>query len=160
MTGNKIPMTVSGHQKLMDELEHLKRVVRKEVIEAISEARKHGDLRENAEYHSAKERQSFVEGRIVELESKLSHAQIIDVTKITPTGRVIFGATVVLINVDNDETSTYTIVGEEESDIKESKISITSPIARALIGKEVGDLVDITTPSGMVSYEIIEVNYI
>lgn len=160
MSGQKIPMTVEGHQKLQAELEHLKRVVRKEVIEAISEARKHGDLKENAEYHAAKERQSFVEGRIIELESKVSMAQVIDTTKITPTGKVIFGVTVVLINVDNDEVATYKIVGEEEADLKESKISITSPIARALIGKEEGDVVDISTPGGVVSFEIDQVKHI
>lgn len=160
MSGQKIPMTVEGHQKLQTELEHLKRVVRKEVIEAISEARKHGDLKENAEYHAAKERQSFVEGRIIELESKVSMAQVIDTNKITPTGKVIFGVTVVLINVDNDEVATYKIVGEEEADLKESKISITSPIARALIGKEKGDVVDISTPSGIVSFEIDQVKHI
>lgn len=158
-TGKKIPMTVLGYEKLVNELDHLVRVVRKEVIEAISEARKHGDLKENAEYHAAKERQSFVEGRIIELQTKLSNAQVIDITKITPSGRVVFGVTVVLTNIDNDETSIYTIVGEEEAEIKENKISITSPIARALIGKEIGDLVDITTPAGIISYEIVEVKH-
>ena len=160
MSTQKIPMTVAGHEKLQAELEHLKRVVRKEVIEAISEARKHGDLKENAEYHAAKERQSFVEGRILELEAKVSMAQVIDVTKITPAGKVVFGVTVVVINVDNDETSTYQIVGEEEADLKENKISITSPIARALIGKEEGDVVDISTPSGVISFEIDQVKHI
>ena len=160
MAGQKIPMTVTGHQVLVDELENLKRVVRKEVIEAISEARAHGDLKENAEYHAAKERQSFVEGRIAELEGKLSLSQVIDVSKIPHTGRVVFGVTVDLINIDNDETSTYKIVGEEEADLKQRKISITSPIARALIGKEEGDIVDINTPGGLVSYEITTVKHI
>lgn len=160
MSDAKVPMTVHGHKKLQEELDHLKRVVRREVIEAISEARKHGDLRENAEYHAAKERQSFVEGRIVELEAKLSRAQVIDVTKVTPSGRVVFGATVEVINTDNDEKSIYQIVGEEEADVKENKISITSPIARALIGKEIGDVVDIRTPGGVISYEIDQIKYI
>ena len=160
MAGQKIPMTVTGHQVLVDELENLKRVVRKEVIEAIAEARAHGDLKENAEYHAAKERQSFVEGRIAELEGKLSLSQVIDVSKIPHTGRVVFGVTVDLINIDNDETSTYKIVGEEEADLKQRKISITSPIARALIGKEEGDIVDINTPGGLVSYEITTVKHI
>ncbi|MAZ39936.1 MAG: transcription elongation factor GreA [Legionellales bacterium] len=159
MTGKKIPMTVTGHQVLVDELDNLKRVVRKEVIAAIAEARAHGDLKENAEYHAAKERQSFVEGRIAELESKLSLAQVIDVSKIPHTGRVVFGVTVELINIDNDETSSYQIVGEEEANLKQRKISVTSPIARALIGKDEGDIVDITTPGGLVSYEITHVKH-
>jgi len=153
-------MTVDGHKKLSDELEHLKRVVRKEVIDAISEARAHGDLKENAEYHAAKEKQSFVEGRIKELESKISLAQVIDVTKVPHTGRVVFGVTVTLVNIDNDEESVYQIVGEEEANLKENKISVTSPIARALIGKEEGEVVDITTPGGLVSYEIAEIKHI
>ena len=159
MTGKKIPMTVTGHQVLVDELDNLKRVVRKEVIAAIAEARAHGDLKENAEYHAAKERQRFVEGRIAELESKLSLAQVIDVSKIPHTGRVVFGVTVELINIDNDETSSYQIVGEEEANLKQRKISVTSPIARALIGKDEGDIVDITTPGGLVSYEITHVKH-
>lgn len=157
---NKIPMTVLGHQKLIEELEHLKRVVRKEVIEAISEARKHGDLKENAEYHAAKERQSFVEGRIAELEGKLANAYVIDITKIEMHGRVIFGTTVELINLSSNETVSYKIVGEDEADIKLGKISVTSPLARALIGKEEGEVVEVSTPAGIISYEIDAVKHI
>jgi transcription elongation factor GreA len=150
----KIPMTVGGKTKLQEELDHLKRVVRIEVINAIAEARAHGDLKENAEYHAARERQSFVEGRIEQLESVLSRAEVIDVTRIPHTGRVIFGVTVQLINTDNDDIIIYQIVGEEEADIKAGKISVTSPLARAMIGKEEGDVIEVQTPAGIISYEI------
>lgn len=157
---NKIPMTVLGAQLLKEELQRLKSVERPEVIKAIAEARAHGDLKENAEYHAAKERQSFIEGRIEEVESKLSHAQVIDVTKLNNDGRIVFGATVNLINLDNDNEITYQIVGEDEADIKASKISVSSPIARALIGKVEGDVVVVNTPGGKTEYEIANVKYI
>lgn len=156
----RVPMTVVGEQQLRAELEQLKSVERPDVIKAIAEARAHGDLRENAEYHAAKERQGFIEGRISEIEAKLSQAQVIDVTKMTNNGRVIFGATVVLINQQNEEEVTYHIVGDDEADLKQQKISVNSPIARGLIGKEEGDDVVIKTPSGNISFEIKEVNYV
>jgi transcription elongation factor GreA len=155
----RIPMTVSGKHKLHDELEHLKKIVRPEIIAAIAEARAHGDLKENAEYHAARERQSFTEGRIEHLEAVLSHAEVIDVKRIPHTGRVIFGVTVDLINTDNDEILIYQIVGEQEADIKAGKISISSPLARAMIGKEEGDVVEIHTPAGLLSYEIEKVRH-
>lgn len=155
----KIPMTVGGKVKLQEELDHLKRVVRVEVINAIAEARAHGDLKENAEYHAARERQSFVEGRIEQLESILSRIEVIDVTRIPHTGRVIFGVTVELINTDNDEVIIYQIVGEEEADIKSGRISVTSPLARAMIGKEEGDVIEVQTPAGIISYEIGDVRH-
>lgn len=156
----KVPMTKEGETKLRGELEQLKKVERPDVIKAIAEARAHGDLRENAEYHAAKERQGFIEGRIRELEHKLSLCQVIDITTIKNDGRVIFGATVSLINVDTDEQVTYKIVGEDESDIKSGKISVTSPIARALVGKSTEEEVVVQTPQGEVIYEILEVKYI
>lgn len=156
----KIPMTVVGAQRLRDELTRLKSVERPRIIEAISEARGHGDLKENAEYHAAKEQQSFLEGRISEVESKLANAQIIDVTKLPKNGRVVFGTTVNLINVATDEKMTYKIVGDDEADIKQSMISVNSPIARAMIGKNEGDIVVVQTPSGEVEYEINKINYI
>lgn len=155
----RIPMTKSGAAKLHNELERLKKEERRKIIAAIAEARAHGDLKENAEYHAAKEKQSFIEGRIIDLESKLSNAQIIDVSELTNTGRVIFGATVELLNEDTQEKIIYRIVGDDEADIKVGKISISSPIARALIGKEAGDIVDVETPIGVVSYEIELVVY-
>lgn len=157
---SKVPMTVAGAQRLREELEHLKKVERPRIVKAIAEAREHGDLKENAEYHAAREQQSFCEGRIQEIEGKLSHAQIIDVTTIPNTGKVIFGVTVDIINVDTDETVTYTIVGEDEADVKANKISYSSPIARALIGKEEGDEVVVKTPAGEVVYEIDKVQHI
>lgn len=158
---DKVPMTATGAEKLRDELQHLKSVARPTVIAAIAEARAHGDLKENAEYHAAREQQSFIEGRIADIENKLSRAHVIDVTKLTPSSKVVFGVTVVLENADSDnETMRYQIVGEDEADIKERRISINSPIARALIGKEEGDTVDVQTPSGIKSYEVIEVLYI
>jgi len=156
---NKVPMTVFGELALRAELEDLKKVQRPRIVEAIAEARAHGDLKENAEYHAAREQQSFTEGRIQEIEGKLSHAQVIDVSKIPEGDKVIFGVTVSIINLDSDASVTYTIVGDDESDIKQSKISYQSPIARALIGKEIGDVVVVKTPSGDVEYEIDNVTH-
>lgn len=129
------------------------------MIAAIAEARAHGDLRENAEYHAAKERQGWIETRIRDIESKLSHAQVIDVSKMTNEGKVVFGATVTLINIDNEEATTYQIVGEDEADLKHSKISITSPMARSMVGKMAGDAFEVKTPNGVLSYEIEQVEY-
>lgn len=156
---NLSPMTVVGHQKLQDELDQLKKVERPAVINAISEARAHGDLRENAEYHAAKEKQGFIEGRIRDLESKLSNCQVIDITKINNEGKVIFGATVTIANMDTDEEVCYQIVGEDEADIKTNKISVTSPVARAMIGKSEGDEFIVQSPKGEVQYEIVTVAY-
>ncbi|MCK9563222.1 MAG: transcription elongation factor GreA [Bacteroidales bacterium] len=157
---NKVPMTVEGAERLREELDQLKRVERPRIVQAIAEAREHGDLKENAEYHAAREQQSFAEGRIQEIEGKLSHVQIIDITKIPEGDKVLFGVTVSIVNVDSDERKTYKIVGDDEADIKAGKISYQSPIARGLIGKEVGDVVAINTPSGAVEYEIDEVRHI
>lgn len=154
----KVPMTVTGAERLREELNRLKQVERPRIINAIAEARAHGDLKENAEYHAAREQQSFVEGRILEIESKLSLAHVIDVTKIENTGRVIFGVTVKLTNSNGDSIN-YQIVGEDEADINNFKISVTSPVARALIGKYEGDSVEVATPDGALVYEIIEVNH-
>lgn len=156
----KFPMTVAGEVKLREELLRLKSVERPRIIEAIAEARGHGDLKENAEYHAAKEQQSFLEGRIVEIENKLAQSQIIDVTKLAKSGRAVFGSTVVLINLKTDETVTYKIVGDDEADLKLSMISVNSPIARAIIGKNEGDIVLVQTPSGDVEYELSEVKYL
>ncbi len=153
-------MTEAGAEQLRAELEHLKRVERPRIVRAIAEARAHGDLKENAEYHAAREQQSFAEGRIQEIESKLSRAQIIDITRLAPDDKVIFGATVTVINLDSDETRVYRIVGDDEADVKAGRISYQSPIARALIGKRVGDEVAVQTPSGTVSYEIDQVAYV
>tara|TARA_A100001518_G_scaffold1835_1_gene1756 strand:- start:378 stop:854 length:477 start_codon:yes stop_codon:yes gene_type:complete len=157
---NKVPMTVAGEKSLREELNHLKSEARPQVIAAIAEAREHGDLKENAEYHAAREQQGFIEGRIQEIESKLSGAQVIDVTKLPKTGKVIFGVTVSLLNLDSDASVTYRIVGEDEADIKAGRISVTSPIARALIGKEEGDVVVVKTPGGDVEYEIESVEHL
>ncbi|NGO88680.1 transcription elongation factor GreA [Halomonas sp. 141] len=157
---NKVPMTVAGEKSLRDELNHLKSEARPQVIAAIAEAREHGDLKENAEYHAAREQQGFIEGRIQEIESKLSGAQVIDVTRLPKTGKVIFGVTVSLLNLDSDASVTYRIVGEDEADIKAGRISVTSPIARALIGKEEGDVVVVKTPGGDVEYEIESVEHL
>ena len=154
---NRVPMTVQGEQALREELERLKKVDRPRITQAIAEAREHGDLKENAEYHAAKEEQGFIEGRIQEIEGKLSNAQVIDVTKIAPTGKVIFGTTVKLIDLEKDESRTYKIVGDDEADLKQNKVSVSSPIARALIGKEEGDVVVVQAPSGAIEYEIEEV---
>ena len=155
----QIPMTVRGAELLRKELDFLKNVRRPEIIKAISEAREHGDLKENAEYHAAREQQGFCEGRIQEIEGKLGNAQVIDVTRLPNNGKVIFGATVVLVNTDTDDEVTYQIVGDDEADIKAGLISVNSPIARGLIGKELDDTVNIVTPGGTVEFEIIEVNY-
>lgn len=157
---NKVPMTVAGERALREELDHLKRVERPRITAAIAEAREHGDLKENAEYHAAREQQSFAEGRIQELEHKLSHAQIIDITTIPVTGKVIFGVTVDLLNVDNNASVTYRIVGEDEANVKENLISVSSPIARALMGKEEGDEVVVRAPSGDIIYEIESVQHL
>ena len=156
----KIPMTSQGAERLRGELTTLKTVDRPSVIEAIAEARAHGDLKENAEYHAAREKQGFIEGRIQELESKLSTAQIIDVKDIPNSGKVIFGVTVKLLNVDTEEEVTYQIVGEDEADIKLNKISIASPVARALIGKQLDDEVTVQTPAGEVVYDIISIEHL
>ncbi|WP_353980760.1 transcription elongation factor GreA [Salinicola endophyticus] len=157
---NKVPMTVHGEQALREELNHLKGEERPRVIAAIAEAREHGDLKENAEYHAAREQQGFIEGRIQEIEGKLSNAQVIDVAKMPRTGKVIFGVTVELVNLETDEEVRYRIVGEDEANIKAGKISVTSPIARALIGKSEGDVVNVRTPGGDVEYEISGVEHI
>ena len=157
---NKIPLTVRGAETLRNELNELKTVKRPTVIAAIAEARAHGDLKENAEYHAAREQQSFAEGRIMEIEGKLGNAQVIDVTTIPRTGKVIFGTTIDLINVETDATVTYRIVGEDEADVKSNLISVGSPIARALIGKEEGDVVVVKAPGGDIEYEIDQVQYI
>jgi transcription elongation factor GreA len=157
---NKVPMTYEGAEALRKELEQLKKIERPKVVQAIAEARAHGDLKENAEYHAAREQQSFMEGRIQEIEGKLSHVQIIDITKIAESDKVIFGCTVDIVNVDTDEVKQYKIVGDDEADIKQGKISYQSPIARALIGKEVGDVVRVVTPGGEVEYEIEQVRHI
>lgn len=157
---NKVPLTVTGANKLRAELEELKTVVRPRIIQAIAEAREHGDLKENAEYHAAREQQSFAEGRIAEIESKLSNANIIDVTKTDANGKVVFGATVKIEDLDSGKEVTYQIVGEDEANIKEGRISVGSPIARALIGKEVEDVVIVKAPGGDIEYEIISVEYI
>ncbi len=155
---DKIPMTAEGQVRLETELKHLKSVERPAIIRAIAEARDHGDLSENAEYHAARERQSFIEGRIGELEDKISRAEVIDVSKLS--GKVIkFGAKVTLADEDTDEESTYQIVGAEEADIDQGRLSVTSPLARALIGKQTGDSVEVTTPRGSKAYEITKVRY-
>jgi len=158
MAMEKIPMTAQGFQALETEIKHLKQVERPAIIKAISEARAHGDLSENAEYHSAKERQSFVEGRVMELEDKLSRAQVIDVSKLS--GKAVkFGATVTLVDEDTDQKSKYQIVGDLEADFAKGRISISSPLARALIGKSSGDTVEVNTPSGGRSYEVMKVEF-
>ena len=157
---NKVPLTVKGAEKLRVELDELKSVVRPRIIASIATARAHGDLKENAEYHAAKEQQSFAEGRIAEIESKLANAQIIDITKVDANGRVVFGATVEIEDVESGKKVIYQIVGEDEASIKEGRISIGSPIARALIGKEIEDVVTDKAPGGNVDYEIISIKYI
>ena len=157
---NKIPLTVKGAELMRAELQQLKIVERPKVIGSIQEARTHGDLSENAEYDAAKERQSFIEGRIVELEGKLANAQIIDPAHVDADGRCVFGATVDLEEVGSGETVTYQIVGDDEADIKSGKISISSPIARALIGKYSGDVAEVKAPGGIKEYEILDVKYL
>jgi len=156
---SQYPMTAKGADILREELEQLKTVKRPEIVLAIAEAREHGDLKENAEYHAAREQQGFCEGRIQDIEAKLSNAQIIDVSKITNNGKVIFGSTVTIVNAETDEEVTYQIVGDDESDIKKNLISINSPIARGLIGKNLDDEISITTPGGVIDYDIIKVEY-
>ena len=158
MAMEKVPMTAAGHAAIMDEIKHLKSVERPRIIKAISDAREHGDLSENAEYHAAKEQQGWTEARVAELEDVLSRAEVIDLSKLSGD-TVKFGAKVKLVDEDTDEEATYQIVGEFEADVKEGKISITSPIARALIGKSVGDSVEVNTPGGGKSYEILKVRY-
>lgn len=154
----RIPMTGEGHLALQEELKTLKAVERPNIIAAIAEAREHGDLKENAEYHAAKEKQSFIEGRINEIDNKLAHASVIDVSKLSG-GKVRFGATVSIVDVESEEEKTYKIVGEDEANVRDGKISITSPIARALIGKEEGDEAEVAAPSGARAYEIAQVEY-
>jgi transcription elongation factor GreA len=153
-------MTIAGAQKLKEELNRLKTVERPRIIQAIAEARAHGDLSENAEYHAAKEQQGFIEGRIKELEHKLSHAQVIDPTMVRANGKVVFGATLDLMDEHNGQQVTYQIVGDHEADITAGKISVSSPIARALIGKELGDVVDVRVPGGQRQYEILDIRYV
>ncbi|GJM14018.1 MAG: transcription elongation factor GreA [Pseudohongiella sp.] len=155
----RVPMTVEGSEKLREELNELKSVQRPKITKAIAEAREHGDLKENAEYHAAREQQSFCEGRVAEIEGKLADAQIIDVTKIEPTGRVIFGTTVTLINIETDQSVVYRIVGEDEADVPKGKISVSSPIARAIMGKSEGDEIVVNAPAGDIEYEIDKVEH-
>ncbi len=156
----KVPLTVHGAQLLKDELQHLKSVERPAVIEAIAEARSHGDLSENAEYDAAKEKQGFVEGRIADLESKLSYAHIVNPAELDADGKIVFAATVTLEDCDSEENVTYQIVGDDEADIKQGKVSVSSPIARALIGKYEGDVAEVQAPGGVREYEIVAVQYI
>jgi transcription elongation factor GreA len=156
---SKIPMTVEGAERLKTELHRLKTVERPAVIQAIAEARSHGDLSENADYDAAKERQGFIEGRISEVESKLANAQVIDPTAVDADGRVVFGATVEIEDLDSGDRNAYQIVGDDEADIKASKISVNSPIARALIGKSEGDQVEVRAPGGLRNYEVVQVRY-
>lgn len=157
---NRYPMTIEGAARLREELDRLKKVERPRIVAAIAEAREHGDLKENAEYHAAREEQGFAEGRIMEIEGKLGNAQIIDISKIDNTGKVIFGVTVDLYDVDKDEEKTFQIVGDDEADIKKGKLSVNSPIARGLIGKMEGDEVAVDTPGGTVCYEVVKVKHI
>ncbi|MDA8364686.1 MAG: transcription elongation factor GreA [Gammaproteobacteria bacterium] len=157
---SKVPLTVKGAEKLKVELQRLKTSDRPRIIQAIAEARAHGDLSENAEYHAAKEQQSFIEGRIADIESKLANAQVIDPLKVNANGRVVFGATLDLIDEGTQQEVTYQIVGEDEADIASGKISISSPIARALIGKEAGEAVEVQVPGGVRHYEIVDVRYV
>lgn len=156
---HKVPITVRGAEKLKQELHNLKTVIRPQIIRAITDAREHGDLKENAEYHAAREQQSFAEGRIAELEMKLANAQVIDVTKLNAEGRIVFGATIELEDLNAEEVVTYQIVGEDEADIKKGMISVSSPIARALIGREEGEVVSVQAPGGVREYEILAVKY-
>lgn len=156
----RVPMTVAGERKLREELQHLKAVVRPSISAAIAEAREHGDLRENAEYHAAREQQSFCEGRITEIERKLAESEVIDVTRIKQSDKVIFGSTITLFNLNTEESVTYQIVGEDEADVAAGKISVVSPIARALMGKREGDEVVVRAPAGEIEYEIDTVRYI
>ena len=156
---NKIPMTTEGSEKLKQELKELKSKIRPKIILAIKEAREKGDLKENAEYHAAREQQSFTEGRIKDIESKISNAEVIDIKKIPKTGKVVFASTVVLVNLDDNKKTTYKIVGEDEAELKDGKISILSPLARSVIGKSKGDMIELRTPNNVIEYEIKEVKY-
>ena len=156
---NKVPLTKRGAEKLREELQRLKTVDRPRIVQAIAEARAHGDLKENAEYHAAKDQQGFIEARIKDLEGKLSHIQVIDVTSVDARGKVIFGSTVVILDDNTEQETTYTIVGEDEADIKSGLISYTSPIARALIGKNEGDEIEFQAPDGVKTFDVIEVRY-
>ena len=157
---SKIPITARGAEKIREQLNKLKTRDRPSIVAAIAEARAHGDLSENAEYHAAREQQSFIEGRIATLEQTLADAQIIDITTIKADGKVVFGATIELMNLDNDKKVTYQIVGEEEADLNHGLVSISSPIARALIGKEAGDIAEVNAPGGVIEYEILDVKYV
>ena len=156
----KYPMTQKGALLLQEELARLKSVERSNVIQAIAEARSHGDISENAEYDAAKEKQAFIEGRIAEIESKLSQAQIIDISKLNSDGKVVFGATIRILDLESDEETSYQIVGDDEADVKIRKISVNTPVARSLIGKQIGDVVEVKVPSGIKEYEIIEIEFI
>ena len=156
---NKIPMTVEGEGQLKEELNNLKSIERPKITSAIKEAREKGDLKENAEYHAAREQQSFTEGRIKDIEAKLSNAQVIDIKNMSKSTKVIFGSTVMLLNLDDEKKVQYKLVGEDEADLKIGKISITSPLARSLIGKEQADIIELKMPSGITEYEIIKVTY-
>ena len=157
---NKVPLTVEGAEKLREELKQLKTVERPRVVQAIADAREHGDLKENAEYHAAREQQGFIEGRIQEIEGKLSNAQIIDVKQLNAGGKIVFGTTVELLDINTDQEVSYRIVGDDEADIKSGMISVNAPIARALIGKQEGDEVEVQTPGGIKEYEVVAVKYL
>ena len=160
MAMDKVPMTLAGFERLTEEMKRIKSVDRPAIIKAIAEARGHGDLSENAEYHAAREKQSFIEGRIAELEDKLSRAEVIDIAKLIGSTTIKFGATVTVVDEDTEEEKAYQIVGEMEADVKSGRVSVTSPIARALIGKKVGDTVEVKTPGGGKSYEILKVAFV
>ena len=157
---NKVPVTLKGVEKLREELRHLKSERRPQIVQAIAEARAHGDLKENAEYHAAKEEQGFIEGRIKNIDATLSNAQVIDVASLGDVGRIVFGATLELFDEDDEKEVHYQIVGEDEADVKQGMISITSPLARALIGKEEGDVVEFAAPGGNKTYEVVRISYI
>ena len=157
---NRAPITKAGVEQLKAELKRLKTEERPKIIDAVAEARAHGDLKENAEYHAAREQQAFIEGRIAEVEAKLANAQVIDVRTLPATGKVIFGVTVTIVNVDTDEEKQYQIVGDDEADIKQNRLSVSSPIARGLIGKHEGDEIEVEVPGGVVEYEILKVEHV
>ena len=157
---SKVPLTVRGESMLLEELKELKTVRRPKVIQAIAEAREHGDLKENAEYHAAREEQGFIEGRIQDIEGKLGNSQVIDVTKLNPNGKVVFGTTVVLMELESEDETKYKIVGDDEADLKSGLISYGSPVAKAMIGKEEGDIVGVQAPGGVREYEIMNVEYV
>ena len=157
---SKVPLTVRGESMLIEELKELKTVRRPKVIEAIAEAREHGDLKENAEYHAAREEQGFIEGRIQDIEGKLGNSQVIDVTKLNPNGKVVFGTTVVLMDLESEDETKYKIVGDDEADLKSGLISYGSPVAKAMIGKEEGDVVGVQAPGGVREYEILKLEYV